>query len=255
MRCLLTGCNGFIAQNLIHYFTEFNITGLDISVSKFIPTLVQDVSAPIAGEFDVVIHAASGFLNDTDMFNANFLGTKRCIEVASRTNCPLVYISSAEAYEPVRTYGIMKLAGECLVKTYSQGFIVRPFHIYGPRMNLNDGRIQSEILKSLRDNSVLKMRGDGTAIRTFTHVDDLLSAIELIIAKGTHGTIYDVSNETEATSIEKLCRDLNIRYELGSEIHPIKENVGNSLQLRSLGWRPSIPTLIGFIDASQSSVD
>ena len=189
MRCLLTGCNGFIAKNLIHYFTDFNITGLDISESKFIPTLVQDVSAPIKGEYEVVIHAASGFLNDTDMFNANFLGTKRCIEVASRNNCPLVYISSAEAYEPVRTYGIMKLAGECLVKTYSKGFIIRPFHIYGPRMNLNDGRIQSEILKALRDNSVLKMRGDGSAIRTFTHVDDLLSAIELILAKGTQGTI------------------------------------------------------------------
>lgn len=255
MKCLLTGCNGFIAQNLIHYFTNYNITGLDISESKFIPTLVQDVSAPIAGEFDVVIHAASGFLNDADMFNANFLGTKRCIEVASRTNCPLVYISSAEAYEPVRTYGIMKLAGECLVKTYSKGFIVRPFHIYGPRMNLNDGRIQSEILKSLRDNTVLKMRGNGSAIRTFTHVDDLLSAIELILAKGTNGAIYDISNENEATSIEKLCKDLKIRYELGEEIHPIKVNIGNSSKLRSLGWSPNIKTLVGFISASRYRAD
>jgi len=255
MRCLLTGCNGFIAKNIIHYFKSFNIIGLDIRESDFVSTMVQNVSEKIDGEFDLVIHAASGFLNDLDMFNANFLGTKQCIEVANRNKCPLVYISSAEAYEPVRTYGIMKLAGECLVKTYSNGFIVRPFHIYGPRMNLNDGRIQSEILKSLRDKSVLKMRGDGSAIRTFTHVNDLLTAIEVILAKGKQGTIYDVTNEAEATSIEELCKKLNIYYELGAERHPIMESIGNSWQLRSLGWSPIIPTLAGFIDASQFGVD
>lgn len=255
MRCLLTGCNGFIAKNIIHYFSNFTITGLDISESEFIPTLVQNVSDPIDGEFDVVIHAASGFSDDIDMFNANFLGTKRCIEVATRSGCPLLYMSSAEAYEPVRTYGIMKLAGECLVKTYSKGLIVRPFHIYGPRMNLDDGRIQSEILKSLRNKSVLKMRGDGSAIRTFTHVNDLLAAIELILNKGTPGKIYDVSNEYEATSIEELCMNLNITYELGLEKHPITENIGNSGLLRDLGWNPSIRTLPGFIDASLFGVN
>ena len=104
MRCLLTGCNGFIAKNIIHYFDNFQITGLDISKSEFVPTLVQNVSEPISGDFDVVIHAASGFSDDVDMFNANFLGTKRCIEVATRSACPLIYISSAEAYEP-RVFG------------------------------------------------------------------------------------------------------------------------------------------------------
>jgi nucleoside-diphosphate-sugar epimerase len=212
---------------------------------------VQNVSEPIEGIYDVVVHAASGFSDDVDMFNANFLGTKRCIEVATRSNCPLLYISSAEAYEPVRTYGIMKLAGECLVKTYPKGLIVRPFHIYGPRMNLNDGRIQSEILKSLRDSSVLKMRGDGSAIRCFTHVDDLLYAIRLVLEKGRYGVIYDVSNETEATTIEDLCINLEIQYELGTEKHPIKENIGNSKLLRDLGWSPKMATLAGFMSASQ----
>ena len=255
MRCLLTGCNGFIAKNLIHYFTNFNITGLDLTESEFVPTLVQSVSERIDGEFDLIIHAASGFSEDLDMFNANFMGTKRCIEVARRNSCPLIYISSAEAYQPVRTYGIMKLAGECLIKTYSKGFIVRPFHIYGPRMNLNDGRIQSEILKSLRDKSILKMRGDGSAIRTFTHVNDLLSAIELILEKGTPSIIYDVSNEHEATSIEDLCINLGIQYELGLERHPILENIGNSSLLRGLGWSQSISTLSGFISTNQCDTD
>lgn len=72
MKCLLTGCNGFIAKNLIQYFSSFDITGLDISESEFVPTLVQDVSESIDGEYELVIHAASGFSNDIEMFQANF---------------------------------------------------------------------------------------------------------------------------------------------------------------------------------------
>ena len=86
-----------------------------------------------------------------------------------------------------------------------------------------------------------------------THVNDLISAIELVMTKGTEGTIYDVSNESEATTIEGLCRNLKIKYELGLERHPIKENIGNSWRLRELGWRPNIPTIEGFISASQCS--
>ena len=57
------------------------------------------------------------------------------------------------------------------------------------------------------------MRGDGSAIRTFTHVNDLLDAISLVLAKGTCGTIYDVTNELEETTIIELCSKLNIKYE------------------------------------------
>jgi UDP-glucuronate decarboxylase len=252
MKCLLTGCNGFIAKNLVQYFSDLDIIGLDMKESDLVPTIVQDVADKIEGHFDVIIHAASGFTDDVGMFNANFLGTKRCIEVAKRNHSPLLYISSAEAYQPVRTYGIMKLAGECLVRTYSRGLIVRPFHIYGPHMNLNDGRIQSEILKALRNGSVLKMRGDGTAIRSFTHVDDLLSAIRLVITSGTPGEIYDVSNESEATSIVDLCKDLKISCIPGSLRHPIDVNIGDSKPLRSLGWRPAVPTISGFIEVSRT---
>ncbi len=252
MKCLLTGCNGFIAQNLIEYFPNLDITGLDQKASTLVPTLVQDVSATIEGEFDLIIHAASGFSDDKAMFNANFLGTKQCIEVAERSGCPLIYISSAEAYQPVRSYGILKLAGEFLVKNYFNGFIVRPFHIYGPKMNLRDGRIQSEILKALRYGTTLKMRGDGNALRSFTHVSDLLSAIDYIIRVGVPGLIYDVSNEDESISVVRLLDVLNINYTIGHEQHPIKESVGDSRLLRNLGWSVKITTISGFIDSSKT---
>lgn len=251
MKCLLTGCNGFIAKNFIHYFKEFEITGIDLQPSEYVTTLVQNVSDPIAGEFDLVVHAASGFLDDVEMFNSNFLGTKRCIEVARRNNSPLLFISSAEAYHPVRTYGILKLAGEHLVRTYSKGFIVRPFHIYGPRMNLADGRIQSEIIRALRDREMLAMRGDGAAIRNFTHVSDLFAAFQIILRSGSPGVVYDISNESESMSIIDLLEKLHIPYRKGSQSHPIKENRGDSSLLKALGWFPKVQTIKGFHDTSE----
>lgn len=252
MKWLLTGCNGFIAKNLIEFFKGVEFIGLDLAPSQVIPTITQDAAEPIDGEYDLIIHAASGFQDDLGMFNANFLGTKRCIEAATRSNCPLLFISSAEAHQPVRTYGIMKLAGEFLVKTYKKGYIVRPFHIYGPKMNLNDGRVQSEILKSLRYNVEFKMRGDGKSIRCFTHVNDLLSALSIVLEKGTPGIAYDITNETEPTSIEDLCRRLGVSFTIGQEKHPIQSNIGNSALLNSLGWQPSIRTVSGFLDAAIS---
>jgi len=252
VRWLLTGCNGFIAKNMIDFFSKIDITGLDLEPNSIIPTITQDVAQPIKGEYDLIIHAASGYSQDLAMFNANFLGTKSCIEVASRSNCPLVYISSAEAYQPVRTYGIMKLAGECLMKTYSKGYIVRPFHIYGPKMNLDDGRVQSQILKSITYKEVFQMKGNGKSVRSFTHVNDLLSAIPIVISMGIPGTIYDVTNEFESTSIEDLCINLGVSYTLGTEIHPIRKSVGDSSLLRKLGWKPSIKTVSGFIESSKT---
>lgn len=252
MKWLITGSNGFIAKNIAEYFSQITIVGLDLSSNDKIPTIIQDVAQPISGEYDLIIHAASNYHGDLEMFNANFLGTKRCIEAAKHNDCPLIYISSAEAYQPVRTYGIMKLAGECLVRTYSKGYIVRPFHIYGPKMQLDDGRVQSQMLRSMRYNQVFKMRGNGKSIRCFTHVDDLSSALMAIIRRGIPGVVYDVSNEEEAVSIEDICRRLNIAYELGVEEHPIKCNVGDSLPLRNLGWIPAISTVAGFISASKT---
>jgi nucleoside-diphosphate-sugar epimerase len=250
MKWLLTGCNGFIAKNFIDYFNEVELIGLDLAPSMQIPTIIQDASLPIQGVYDLIVHAASGYQDDVAMFNANFLGTKRCIEAASRNNCPLLYVSSAEAYQPVRTYGIMKLAGECLIKTYNKGYIVRPFHIYGPNMNLNDGRVQSSILRSLRFKETFHMRGTGSAIRCFTHVRDLLAAMELVVAKGVPGLIYDVTNEEESTSIEDLCKCLKIAFTTGTEEHPIKSSIGDSSLLRGLGWSPLIKTVPGFLESS-----
>ena len=103
-----------------------------------------------------------------------------------------VYISSSMVYgdfeddvledadcNPQGQYGIMKLAGEWLVKDYARrcGFeyvIIRPSAIYGP-LDVEDRVVAKFMLTAMRDG-VLKVNGANETL-DFTYVDDAADGI------------------------------------------------------------------------------
>lgn len=96
-----------------------------------------------------------------------------------------VYGNAMDAREditprPISPYGITKYAAEQLVEAYSNFFsfdfkILRFFSVYGPRQRPDMGiyRFINQILKG----QDITIYGDGSAIRTFTFVDDLVRAV------------------------------------------------------------------------------
>lgn len=103
-----------------------------------------------------------------------------------------VYISSSMVYgdfqdqvredavcRPQGQYGIMKLAGEWLVKDYHRrGFfdyaIIRPSAVYGP-LDVEDRVISKFLLTAMR-GGVLRVNGSGETL-DFTYVDDAADGI------------------------------------------------------------------------------
>jgi nucleoside-diphosphate-sugar epimerase len=103
-----------------------------------------------------------------------------------------VYISSSMVYgdfiddvtedavcKPQGQYGIMKLAGEWLVKDYTRSCkiehtIIRPSAVYGP-LDVEDRVISKFILSALR-NQTLKVNGANETL-DFTYVDDAAEGI------------------------------------------------------------------------------
>ena len=103
-----------------------------------------------------------------------------------------VYISSSMVYgdfdndvtedavcNPIGQYGIMKLAGEWLVKDYSRRTdikytIIRPSAVYGP-LDVEDRVISKFILTAIRGQT-LKVNG-ATETLDFTYVDDAADGI------------------------------------------------------------------------------
>lgn len=124
-----------------------------------------------------------------------------------------VYISSSMVYgdfedqvredavcRPQGQYGIMKLAGEWLVKDYSRRgvfshTIIRPSAVYGP-LDVED-RVISKFLITAMRGGTLKVNGAGETL-DFTYVDDAANGI--VAAALSNNTINKTYNITKSHS-------------------------------------------------------
>jgi len=148
---------------------------------------------------DVVIHLASfprqKVVNINPMAGSRAMseGLLNLLEASNRHQvCKFVYISSSMVYgnftndvredavcNPQGQYGIMKLAGEWLVKDYTRRgcfdhVIIRPSAVYGP-LDVEDRVVSKFILAAMR-NETLKVNGPQETL-DFTFVDDAADGI------------------------------------------------------------------------------
>ena len=174
-----------------------------------------DVDALLSG-VDTVFHQAAqagvrlswsdGF---SDYVGHNVLATQRLLEAVqrSRSDVRVVYASSSSVYgnqvryptvetdlpEPFSPYGVTKLAAEHLCSLYAENWGVhtvslRYFTVFGPRQR-PDMSIH-RLCQAAVDGSSFPLYGDGTQIREFTYVSDIvaanLAAAEREVAPGTY---------------------------------------------------------------------
>jgi len=148
---------------------------------------------------DVIVHMASfprqKVVNADPAAGADVMmrGLINLLESAKKHKVErFVYISSSMVYgdfedqvledaecRPQGQYGIMKLAGEWLVRDYARrcGFeyvIIRPSAVYGP-LDVED-RVVAKFMLSAMRGEVLKVNGAGETL-DFTYVDDAADGI------------------------------------------------------------------------------
>jgi nucleoside-diphosphate-sugar epimerase len=92
------------------------------------------------------------------------------------------YYGNVNSYGERSCYDESKRIGEALCYTFRHKYcvdvkIARIFNTYGPYMLLNDGRIITEIIKSLKNNSKLTIYGDGTQTRSYCYVVDTVAML------------------------------------------------------------------------------
>jgi UDP-glucose 4-epimerase len=148
---------------------------------------------------EVIIHCASFPRQKVVNFNPSMAATVmmeglvNCLEAAKNNGVRrFVYISSSMVYgdftdqvleddpcNPQGQYGIMKLAGEMLVKDYARRtgmeyIIIRPSAVYGP-LDVAD-RVVAKFMLSAMRGEVLKVNGSEETL-DFTYVDDAADGI------------------------------------------------------------------------------
>jgi dTDP-glucose 4,6-dehydratase len=124
--------------------------------------------------------------------------------------------------------------------------IARIFNTYGPRMQLNDGRVIANFMKQALRGEDLTVYGDGNQTRSFCYVSDQIEGL-LRLAKSSEHLPVNIGNAVEFTILECARRVLavtgsksKIRHEPLPQDDPKQRRPDLSKAKALLGWEPKV---------------
>ena len=194
--------------------------------------LEQDISKNFDYPHDLhyIIHAASIASPPTyrkfpiKTVDVNYQGTRNLLELARKKNVEsILYLSSSEIYGdpeiiptpesylgrvsctgPRACYDESKRLGETISILYFQQYgvpvkIARPFNVYGPYLNLDDGRIIPDFMKNTITKNEIIIHSDGSPTRSFCYVSDAIQGFFKLLFSNQNGLICNVGNDEEVS--------------------------------------------------------
>jgi nucleoside-diphosphate-sugar epimerase len=218
---------GIIPQDEIDYLIGERITHLDLSgyyKSDICDSQAVDKVFNIE-QPEIVIHMASfprqKVVNSNPAWGSRVMseGLLNLLEASKNYDVrKFVYISSSMVYgdftddvkedaicKPQGQYGIMKLAGEWLVKDYTRRdniahTIIRPSAVYGP-LDVEDRVIAKFMLTAMR-NGTLNVNGAGETL-DFTYVEDAADGIvAAALSDNTDNKTYNITKSHSRTLLD-----------------------------------------------------
>ena len=183
------------------------------------------------GSIDLVFHFASPAspvdytLHGIETLQVGSLGTFHALDVARKYGAKFLVASTSECYGdplehpqketywgnvntigPRSVYDEAKRFTESATMAYHRYYkvdtrIARIFNTYGPRMQLNDGRVIPNFMKQALRNEPLTVYGDGSQTRSFCYVDDLIDGIVRLSRSEEHYPV-NIGNPVEFTILE-----------------------------------------------------
>ncbi len=201
-KILVVGMSSFIAAALINKWVGKNsVKGIhhyeDLPDEKF--DILVNCACPANPKNKDVDGKDVMFACSVDIF--------KYLLYATAHDSMFVHLSSTvvndkEGYKP---YAIGKRFAEELIMQYRiNSRIVRLGHTYGKGMPLGDGRAHSDMIGMAKNKEVIVYRGDGKSVRTFTHINDVVSGIEKAILNGSRYDTYELVNPKGRATIKKF---------------------------------------------------
>jgi UDP-glucuronate decarboxylase len=193
----------------------------------------QDVTFPYFAEVDEIYNLACPaspvhYQHDAiQTIKTSVMGAINMLGLAKRVNAKILQASTSEVYgDPeihpqteqywghVNPIGIRscydegKRCAESLFVNYHQQNdvkikIIRIFNTYGPRMELNDGRVVSNFIIQALKGEDITIYGDGLQSRSFQYVDDLVEGmIRMMNTSDDFVGPVNIGNPIEFTMLE-----------------------------------------------------
>jgi dTDP-glucose 4,6-dehydratase len=244
--------------------------------------LSQDVSRPFdPGKINCIFHFASPaspvdyLKHGIATLQAGSLGSMNCLDLAKKYAAKYLLASTSECYGdplehpqketywghvnpigPRSVYDEAKRFAEAVTMAYHRYHrvdtrIVRIFNTYGPRLQINDGRVISNFMKEALLNEDLTVYGDGRQTRSFCYVSDEVAGI-LALAQSEEHEPMNVGNPDEFTVLEcaRMVLDVTgsdskIRFEPLPKDDPKRRQPDIRKAKRLLNWEPKIDLRTG----------
>jgi len=172
-------------------------------------------------------------------------------------------ISEEEPTKPLSPYAESKLEAERQCKMFyaKHGLkttILRPFNVYGPRMRSDQyGGVIAKFIERLQSNKPPIIYGDGTQTRDFIHVQDIVSAMKMVIGNAkAAGQTFNIATGIPTTInqlaqlLTQLVNDKKIkpRYHAARQ-GDLKHSYANIRKAtKSLGFEPKITLKQGLLN-------
>ena len=264
---LLTGCR----ENIAHLAREPRFEFLE-----------QDVCQAFdPGEVEYIFHFASpaspvDYLeHGIETMQVGSIGTMNCLTIAQKHGAKFLLASTSECYgDPLEhpqkesywghvnpiglrsVYDESKRFAEALTMAFHRyrkvnTRIVRIFNTYGPRLQINDGRVISNFMKQALRGEELTVYGDGSQTRSFCYVSDEVAGI-IALSKSDEHAPLNIGNPAEFTILE--CARIvlettgspsKIRFKPLPPDDPKQRRPDITKAKHLLGWAPEIDLRTG----------
>jgi UDP-glucuronate decarboxylase len=190
-----------------------------LKASRFKPSIVFNLACPASPP-----HYQA---NPEHTLLTSVVGTHALLSLAERSGARFVLASTSEIYGdplvhpqtedywgnvnpigPRACYDEGKRAAETLSFDYERAArvsvrVARIFNTYGPRMQVNDGRVVSNVICQALSGDDVTVHGSGEQTRSFCYVDDLVAGLmRLARHKGEQPGPINLGNPAEMTVAE-----------------------------------------------------
>jgi dTDP-glucose 4,6-dehydratase len=244
--------------------------------------LQQDICQPFdCGQVDYVFNFASPASpvdyseHGIETLQVGSLGTFNSLEIARKNRARFLMASTSECYGdpeehpqtesywghvnpigPRSVYDEAKRFSEAATVAYRRYYqldtrLARIFNTYGPRMQINDGRVIPNFMKQALRGEDLTIYGDGSQTRSFCYVSDEIEGLLRLAWSDERGPV-NIGNPTEFTILECARAVLQVtgsksrlRHEALPQDDPKQRRPDITRARTLLGWEPKVDLASG----------